>query len=123
MTAEAIRPLLWPGVGWLDRIRPEHALLRGRAYRVAKRAMDLFVVLMAAPFWAPVMGLIALLIKLDDPSGPVMFVQERTGQAGETMRMHKFRTMVPNAEAMKWELRHLNELEWPDFKITNDPRI
>ncbi len=31
--------------------------------------------------------------------------------------------MVPNAEEMKWELRHLNELEWPDFKISNDPRI
>ena len=37
--------------------------------------------------------------------------------------MHKFRTMVPNAEAMKEQLRHLNELEWPDFKITNDPWI
>ncbi|MFH1329767.1 MAG: sugar transferase [Actinomycetota bacterium] len=123
MTAETIRPLLWSGVGWLDGIRPERTLLRGRAYRAAKRAMDLFVVLAAAPFWVPVMALIALAIKFDDPRGPVMFVQERTGQAGKTLRMHKFRTMVPNAEALKWELRHLNELEWPDFKITNDPRI
>jgi lipopolysaccharide/colanic/teichoic acid biosynthesis glycosyltransferase len=31
--------------------------------------------------------------------------------------------MVPNAEEMKQQLWHLNELEWPDFKITNDPRI
>jgi lipopolysaccharide/colanic/teichoic acid biosynthesis glycosyltransferase len=31
--------------------------------------------------------------------------------------------MVPNAEELKKELAHLNELEWPDFKITNDPRI
>lgn len=31
--------------------------------------------------------------------------------------------MVPNAEEMKKELIHLNELQWPDFKIKNDPRI
>ena len=37
--------------------------------------------------------------------------------------MHKFRTMVPNAEEMKQQLWHLNELEWPDFKITDDPRV
>jgi lipopolysaccharide/colanic/teichoic acid biosynthesis glycosyltransferase len=37
--------------------------------------------------------------------------------------MHKFRTMVVNAEEMKKQMAHLNELQWPDFKITNDPRI
>jgi lipopolysaccharide/colanic/teichoic acid biosynthesis glycosyltransferase len=37
--------------------------------------------------------------------------------------MFKFRTMVPDAEELKKELAHLNELQWPDFKITNDPRI
>jgi len=37
--------------------------------------------------------------------------------------MLKFRTMVPNAEALKKKLAHLNELQWPDFKITNDPRV
>ena len=37
--------------------------------------------------------------------------------------MFKFRTMVPNAEALKPALAHLNERPWPDFKITNDPRI
>src|SRR5690606_4040872 len=34
-----------------------------------------------------------------------------------------FRTMVPNADALKEKYKHLNELEWPDFKITNDPRV
>jgi lipopolysaccharide/colanic/teichoic acid biosynthesis glycosyltransferase len=37
--------------------------------------------------------------------------------------MYKFRTMVPNAEELKAKYAHLNELQWPDFKITNDPRI
>jgi lipopolysaccharide/colanic/teichoic acid biosynthesis glycosyltransferase len=31
--------------------------------------------------------------------------------------------MVPNAEELKVKYAHLNELQWPDFKITNDPRV
>ena len=37
--------------------------------------------------------------------------------------MYKFRTMVPDAEGLKSKYAYLNELQWPDFKITNDPRI
>jgi len=85
--------------------------------------MDVVLVVVTAPLWLPLMGLCALAIKLDDLSAGVLFTQTRTGVAGRTIVMHKFRTMVPDAEALKWELRHLNELEWPDFKITDDPRI
>ena len=123
MTAPALRPALWSGLDWVDRVRPEHRILTGNAYRVAKQIMDIGLVLATAPLWLPLMALCAVAIKVDDPRAPVLFVQERTGVGGRTFRMRKFRTMVPNAEEMKWELRHLNELEWPDFKITNDPRI
>jgi len=37
--------------------------------------------------------------------------------------VYKFRTMVPNADDLKKQYAHLNELAWPDFKIKNDPRI
>jgi lipopolysaccharide/colanic/teichoic acid biosynthesis glycosyltransferase len=37
--------------------------------------------------------------------------------------MYKLRTMVKNAEALKEQYAHLNELQPPDFKITNDPRV
>ena len=37
--------------------------------------------------------------------------------------MYKFRTMLVNAEELKAKYAHLNELTWPDFKITNDPRV
>jgi lipopolysaccharide/colanic/teichoic acid biosynthesis glycosyltransferase len=123
MTASAIRPVLWSGHEWVDRVRPEHRLVTGRAYETAKRAFDLAAVLLTAPLWAPLMALIALIIKIDDPRAPVMFVQRRSGRGGRPIAMHKFRTMVTNAEEMKWELRHLNEVEWPLFKMTNDPRI
>jgi lipopolysaccharide/colanic/teichoic acid biosynthesis glycosyltransferase len=52
-----------------------------------------------------------------------MFRQSRTGKGGRRFHMYKFRTMVPNAEQLKSQYAHLNELQWPDFKITNDPRI
>jgi lipopolysaccharide/colanic/teichoic acid biosynthesis glycosyltransferase len=117
------RPVLWSGYEWIDRMRPESRMLTGDAYAIAKRLLDVVLVLLAMPLWVVAWGMCALAIKIDDPSAPVLFTQRRTGIGGKTIVMHKFRTMVPDAEAMKWELRHLNELEWPDFKITNDPRI
>jgi len=123
MIAPSIRPALWSGLTWVDRIRPDEALLTGRVYLAAKRALDLFLVIAAAPVWIPVMAVSALLVKLDDPHSPVIFSQQRAGRGGESFAMRKFRTMVPNAEELKQQLWHLNELEWPDFKITNDPRV
>jgi len=123
MTTSTVGPALWSGVDWLDRLRPEDRLLKGRAYSIAKRLMDVALVILTAPVWLTVMGVCALAVKIDDPSARVLFTQTRTGVSGRTITMHKCRTMVPDAEARKWELRHLNELEWPDFKITNDPRI
>jgi lipopolysaccharide/colanic/teichoic acid biosynthesis glycosyltransferase len=85
--------------------------------------MDLSLVLVSAPFWIPLLGIIALVIRVTSPGAPAMFTQLRTGKGGRRFKMYKFRSMVPNAEALKEKYAHLNELQWPDFKITNDPRI
>ena len=108
---------------WLERIRPERALFQGRAYLAAKRAMDVAVCLIGLPFILPVLAVATLVIKWEAPKDPVWFYQVRTGKGGRPFRMLKFRTMVANAEDLKPQLQHLNELHWPDFKITNDPRI
>ena len=47
----------------------------------------------------------------------------RTGQGGIRFRMFKFRTMFTNAEDLKEDYLHLNQLTWPDFKISDDPRV
>lgn len=107
---------------WYLEIDPQRRLIRGKAYWQLKRAMDLFLCLLIMPLALPLMALLALLIYIDSP-GPVMFRQLRTGKGGRRFRMYKFRTMVPNAEELKLTYAHLNELTWPDFKITNDPRI
>lgn len=91
-------------------------------YRFSKRVFDMVLCISALPALLLLFSFIVGAIWLEDRSNPFFF-QVRTGLGGKRFRMYKFRTMVPNAEEMKKELMHLNELEWPDFKIKNDPRI
>ena len=108
---------------WIKKFDPNKRILQGRAYSLAKRLMDLFLVIITLPLWLPLNGVIALIIHVTSPGAPVVFKQLRTGKGGRRFSMYKFRTMVPNAEELKAQYAHLNELQWPDFKITNDPRI
>jgi lipopolysaccharide/colanic/teichoic acid biosynthesis glycosyltransferase len=108
---------------WIRKFDPNKRLLRGRAYQIAKRLMDLFLVVITMPLWLPLNGIVALIIHFTSPGAPVMFKQLRTGKGGRRFYMYKFRTMVPDAEELKAKYAYMNELQWPDFKITNDPRI
>jgi len=108
---------------WVKRLDPKRTIVTKTSYYYVKRIFDLTIVLLTAPFWLPLFGAIVLLIKITSPGAPVIFAQLRTGRGGRRFRMYKFRSMVPNAEELKEKYAHLNELEWPDFKITNDPRI
>ena len=108
---------------WIRKFDPNKRLLRGRAYQIAKRITDLFLVIITIPLWLPLNGIVALIIHFTSPGAPVVFKQLRTGKGGRRFYMYKFRTMVPDAEELKARYAHMNELRWPDFKITNDPRI
>jgi len=108
---------------WVKKFDPNKRILTGRAYLLAKRLMDLFLVVITFPLWLPLNGIIALIIQATSPDAPVVFRQLRTGKGGRRFYMYKFRTMVPSADELKSKYAHLNELQWPDFKITNDPRI
>ena len=61
--------------------------------RVMKRAFDLALVVPAMVMLAPVLGLIAVLIKLDSP-GPVFFLQRRVGLGNSLFKIYKFRSMT-----------------------------
>ena len=65
---------------------------------VIKRLVDFFGALIGLVITLPIMGLIALTIKLDS-KGPVLYSQERVGQFGELFKIYKFRTMRTDAEA------------------------
>ena len=108
---------------WIKDLHPKDALFKGQSYLIIKRLMDLFITILSFPVWLPLIGLLALLVRIESPGSPAIFTQLRTGKNGKRFQMYKLRSMVPNAEQLKKELAHLNELQWPDFKITNDPRI
>lgn len=98
-------------------------LQRRYGYRFAKRAFDIaFSLLVLVLFWW-VYVVVAIAIKVDDPAGPVFFVQERMGKNEKPFNMFKFRSMYADAEERLAELKELNEKDGPVFKIKDDPRI
>jgi lipopolysaccharide/colanic/teichoic acid biosynthesis glycosyltransferase len=110
---------------WINSFNPQKRILTGAAYRRAKRIMDVVIVVLSMPIWLPLIGIISLLISILSPGAPVFFVQKRTGRGGKRFSMYKFRSMVPNAEALKGSLAQLNadgELAGP-LKPENDPRV
>lgn len=93
------------------------------AYLTIKRAFDFVasacgLVILAIPF-----AIIGLIIKLDDPQGPVFYSQTRIGRNGHEFRMWKFRSMVANADKMVDKLAEQNDTTGAMFKIKDDPRI
>src|SRR6185436_9642609 len=85
---------------WIKKFDPQKRILTGDSYLVAKRIIDLVLVVLSFPVWGPLMGLISLVIFVTS-SKPILFVQQRTGRGGRRFRMYKFRSMVPNAEELK----------------------
>ena len=79
-------------------VRPYYDILRKRRFSLlVKRVFDVVCALIVLIALAVPMAVIALAIKLDSP-GPVIFRQERVTKYGKTFRIHKFRTMVRDAD-------------------------
>ena len=75
----------------------QDVLKRRRVQLVLKRAMDVVISGCALAVLWPVLLLIALAIRIDDP-GPVFYRQVRVGRGGREFRIYKFRTMVVDAD-------------------------
>ncbi len=84
-------------------------LLPSRQYLVIRRAIELALTVLALPLLLPVLGVIAMIVRLDSP-GPILFIQSRVGRRGRVFRMIKFRTMFHGASG-------------PSFTSTSDSRI
>ena len=89
---------------------------------IAKRTFDIVGAGMALFFLFPVLLVVGLAVKLDSP-GPAFFHQDRVGKGGAPFRMHKFRSMVVDAEARLKELHANSEGNGVLFKMKADPRI
>lgn len=111
-----VRPVA--GLPLVDVDRPQAI----EAARWIKRSFDILGSAILLVLIAPVMGLVALAIKLED-GGPVMFRQTRVGLKGQEFDCLKFRSMCIDAEARLAALMAQNEGAGPLFKMTHDPRI
>ena len=89
---------------------------------LTKRVLDIAVASVALVLLAPLLLLVALLIR-QTMGGPVIFSHARLGYGGRPFACLKFRTMVNDADQLKDELGHLNEAASPMFKISDDPRV
>src|SRR5690554_6765768 len=106
--------------GWLFGREPGTPWSISMTKRLSSALLASFLLLAISPIFI----VIAVLIKTGS-TGPVFFIQQRTGFRGRRFGMFKFRTMVANAEELKESLRHLNKhgADSIDFKIDRDPRI
>lgn len=92
-------------------------------YLVLKRTIDIFGSLVGLILLSPLLALVALLIKLEDPSGSVIFYQTRVGKNERLFRMYKLRSMYTNAEEKLKDLLDKNEVSGAMFKMKDDPRV
>jgi lipopolysaccharide/colanic/teichoic acid biosynthesis glycosyltransferase len=99
--------------------RPWSRLSYARGF---KRIADVVAAIVILILFAPVIPVIALAIKLGSP-GPVFFADKRQGLHGRPFRCMKFRTMRQGADKIQDKLRFVSEVDGPQFKIADDPRI
>ena len=91
--------------------------------RCVKRVIDLYGSLICLVIVAPVMLVIALLVRIDS-DGPILFRQMRRGYRGQLFRVLKFRTMMIDAEQWLADLEYSNESGGGVlFKLRDDPRV
>jgi exopolysaccharide biosynthesis polyprenyl glycosylphosphotransferase len=88
---------------------------------ILKRTFDLVVGGALALVVLPLIGVLAIAIKVDS-RGPVFFRQERMGRGGKVFRIFKLRSMLVDAERLRYDLAEQNEYTGPMFKIKRDPR-
>jgi lipopolysaccharide/colanic/teichoic acid biosynthesis glycosyltransferase len=87
-----------------------------------KRIVDCLVAIIVLILFLPLMPLIALAIKLNSP-GPVFFKDKRQGLHGKEFNCLKFRSMTIGADKIQDKLRIVSQVDGPQFKVADDPRI
>ncbi|WP_417900998.1 sugar transferase [Bacillus haimaensis] len=94
-----------------------------KSYLIFKRIIDILGATFGLLLLTPIFIVVALLIKIENPKGPVVFSQIRVGEKKKEFKMYKFRSMVVDAEEKLQELLRYNQVTGAMFKMENDPRI
>ena len=104
-------------------VMPEETGRSMNGYLICKRIMDVVIATVGLILASPVMAILWICIKLEDPKAPAIFRQERIGLGGKPFIMYKLRSMVANAEEILPKLLHHNDVRGHMFKMKHDPRI
>lgn len=94
----------------------------GKVYEFVKRLFDIVASFCALIILAIPIGIVALIICIDDKGNP-FFSQVRLTKNGKPFRMYKLRTMCMDAEARFAEVQKENQSDGLAFKSDKDPRI
>ena len=86
-----------------------------------KRALDVIAATFLLTLGLPLVALIALAVRVNS-RGSIFYSQTRVGRNGHMFKIHKFRSMIPDADAQLDEMADLNEASGPLFKMRDDPR-
>ncbi|MBU8771472.1 sugar transferase [Cytobacillus oceanisediminis] len=92
-------------------------------YLFIKRSIDIFGAVFGLILLSWVFLIVAIIIKIEDPKGPVFFKQVRVGRNEKEFYMYKFRSMVSDAEEKLKDLLQYNEVSGAMFKMKDDPRV
>jgi lipopolysaccharide/colanic/teichoic acid biosynthesis glycosyltransferase len=87
-----------------------------------KRGLDVVFSSMVLMLVAPLFPMVAIALKINSP-GPLFYGAKRQGLGGKEFSCLKFRTMIVDAEKMQDNLRVVNQIDGPQFKMEDDPRI
>jgi exopolysaccharide biosynthesis polyprenyl glycosylphosphotransferase len=87
-----------------------------------KRGMDIVLSILALIVLSPFLLSAGILVRCSS-NGPVIYRQVRCGLYGRKFVLYKFRSMCNGAEDILWEIKHLNEMSGPVFKMRDDPRV
>ncbi|HEX8771025.1 MAG TPA: sugar transferase, partial [Acidimicrobiales bacterium] len=93
-----------------------------RFQALVKRTLDLVAATVFLILAAPMMAVIAVVVRLDS-KGPSLFRQKRVGKDGRLYVIYKFRSMVTDAEEHLDDLQDANGADGVLFKLHHDPRV
>lgn len=100
-----------------------YRLKRKTLFFAVKRIFDIVASFCGLVILSPLLLIIAICIKVNDPKGSILYSQVRLGKKQRKFRMYKFRSMYVDADERLKDLLKYNEVDGAMFKMKDDPRV
>ena len=105
----------------------DHLTIRKSLYFFVKRISDIFIGLIGTLFLIPLTIIVKIAYMISGDFESIIFKQARIGKNGKTIYIYKYRSMVPNADEVLFELMKKDKKIRDEYsknkKLANDPRI